>query len=83
MVEFVRMLQSASLDDLSLGMSYKALEHLQNPLCEQPLLSIDEDIWLAIDMYLGNPSEATYKVNWKVFLCRLPGAHIPSYYKTR
>ena len=34
-------------------------------------------------MYLGNPSEETYKVNRKAFLCRLPGGHIPSYYKTR
>ena len=83
MVEFVRKLQSASLDDPSLGMFCEALEHLRNPLHEQSSLSIDKDTWLAIDIYLGNPSKATYEVNWKAFLCQLPGAHVPSYYKTR
>ena len=34
-------------------------------------------------MYLGNPSEATYEVNRKAFLRRLPEANIPSYYKIR
>ena len=81
--EFIKMLQSASLDDPSLGMSSEALERLQNPLREQPSLCIDNDTQLAIDLYMGNPSKATYEVNWKAFLCRLPGACVPSYYKTR
>jgi hypothetical protein len=81
--EFIKMLQSASLDDPSLGMSFKALEHLRNPLREQPLLCIDNDTRLVIDLYMGNPSEATYEVNRKVFLRRLPGACVLSYYKTR
>jgi hypothetical protein len=34
-------------------------------------------------MYLGNPSEATYEVNRKSFLRRLPEATIPSYYKAK
>ena len=79
---FVRMLQESTLDDPSLGMSQEALEWLQNSLCEQSSLSLDEDICLAIDMYLGNPSKATYEVNQKVFLRQLPDAKIPSYYKT-
>jgi hypothetical protein len=81
--EFVRMLQDTSLDDPSLGMSCKALERLRNPPRKQPSHSINKDTRLAIDMYLGNPSEATYEVNRKAFLCRLPEADIPSYYKTR
>jgi hypothetical protein len=80
---FVRMLQESTLDDPSLGMSQEALERLRNPLREQPSLSLDEDMRLAIDIYLGNPSEATYEVNRKAFLRRLPDAKIPSYYKTR
>ena len=81
--EFVRMLQDTSLDDPSLGMSCEALERLRNPPREQPSHSINKDTRLAIDMYLGNPSEATYEVNRKAFLRRLPEADIPSYYKTR
>ena len=81
--EFVRRLQEASLDDPSLGMSCEALERLRNPLREQPLLSINDDTCLALEMYLGNPSEATYKVNRKAFLRQLPEADIPSYYKTK
>ena len=64
-------------------MSCKALERLRNPLREQPSLSIDDDTRLAIDMCPGNPFEATFEVNQKVFLCRLPEANIPSYYKIR
>ena len=82
-MEFVKKLQSARLDDPTLGMSCEALEWLRNPLCEQPLLFIDGNTWLALDMYLANPSEATYDMNWKVFLHRLPDADLPSYYKAR
>ena len=81
--EFVRRLWDTSLDDPSLGMSCEALGRLQNPLHEQPSLSIDDNTWLAINMYLGNPSEATYKVNRKAFLRQLPTADVPSYYKTK
>ena len=81
--KIVKMLHEASLDNPSLRMSREALERLRNPLCEQPSRSIDGDTWLAIDMYLGNPSEATFEVNRKAFLRRLPDANIPSYYKTK
>ena len=81
--EFVRCLRGATLDDLSLGMSPEALERLRNPIREQQSLSIDEDTRLAIDMYLGNPSEATYEINRKAFLRRLPEANVPSYYRIR
>ena len=81
--KIVKMLHEASLDDPSLGMSCKALEQLQNPFCEQPSCSIDGDTWLAINIYLGNPSEATFKVNRKAFLRQLSDANIPSYYKTK
>ena len=56
-MEFVKRLQSASLDDPTLGMSCEALEQLRNPLCEQPSLFIDGDTQLVLDMYLANPSE--------------------------
>ena len=81
--KIVKILHEASLDDPSLRMSCEALEWLQMPLCKQPLRSIDSDTWLAIDIYLRNPFEATFEVNWKVFLCWLPDANIPSYYKTK
>ena len=82
-MEFVKRLQSAGLDDPTLGMSCEALERLWNPLCEQPSLFIDGDTQLALDMYLANPSEATYEMNQKAFLRRLPNADLPSYYKAR
>jgi hypothetical protein len=81
--EFVRRLQKASLDDPSLGMSCEALERLRSPLREQSSLAIDDDTCLAIDMYLGNPSEATYEVNRRAFLHQLPEVDIPSFYKTK
>lgn len=59
------------------------MERLRKPVRERPSLSLNEDTRLAIEMYLGNPSEATYEVNRKAFLRRLPSADIPSYYRTR
>ena len=53
-VEFVTLLRDASLNNPFLGMSPEALEQLQNLLHDQPLLSIDEDTWPVIDLYLGN-----------------------------
>ena len=36
----------------------------------------------AIRLYLGNPLESMYEMNHDILLDRLPGANIPTYYKT-
>ena len=66
--DFVKHLQCATLSDSSLGLSAEAIECLCNPLCVQSPLSIDTDLQLAIDLYLVNPSEATYEANQAAFL---------------
>src|SRR6267142_6705508 len=38
---------------------------------------------MAIDLYLGNPSEATYEMNCKIILRRFPDINIPLYYKAK
>jgi hypothetical protein len=81
--EFVKGLQGATLDDPSLGMSDEALHRLQNLPHKQSPIDIDKDTQLAIDLYLGNPSEATYEMNRKAILDFSPGVDLPSYYKIK
>jgi len=66
---FVRELKQASFDNPPCGLSYKALKHLHNPPYKQPSSSIDEDIWLAIDLYLRIQSEKGYKTTCAAILC--------------
>ena len=80
---FVRELQQATLGDPTQGLSCKRLECLCNPLHKQPSASVDKDSWLAIDLYLGTLSEATYKTMHMAILCRWPGTELPSYYKAK
>ncbi|KAH9079136.1 hypothetical protein EDB83DRAFT_2176273, partial [Lactarius deliciosus] len=80
--EFIRLLRSASLDDPINGLSAEALEHLHSPPQEQPTDLIDNDSQFAIDLYLGNPSEATYETNRTAFLRHCPDIPLPSYYRT-
>jgi len=80
---FVRELQCTSFDDPSCGLSYKALKHLYNPPHEQPSSCIDEDIWLAIDLYLGIQSEKGYEVTHVAILHCWPNAKLPTYYKVK
>jgi len=81
--DFVKGLQEATLDDPSLGLSDEALKCLRNPLPGRPSDAIDDDTCMAIDLYLGNLSEATYEMNHKIILCRFPDINIPLYYKAK
>ncbi|KAI9430938.1 hypothetical protein H4582DRAFT_1823289, partial [Lactarius indigo] len=81
--DFITVLRSASLDDPISGMSSEALDRLRSPSRNQPASLINEDSRLAIDLYLGNPSDATYEVNRAAFLRRFPNMPLPSYYKTK
>ena len=81
--EFIKGLQGATLDDPSLGMSDKALQHLQNPPYEQSPRVIDKVPWLVIDLYVGTPLEATYVTVHKAILCFLLDLELPSYYKIK
>ena len=67
-VNFIRDLQNPALDNPALGMSTEAVEHLCNPTHERPCLALDDDTQLAIDLFLGNPSELTYETNRKCIL---------------
>jgi hypothetical protein len=53
-VSFIRVLQHITLDDPMLGMSDKVLEHLWNPLCDNPSLSINDDTRLAIRLLVAD-----------------------------
>ena len=62
-VDFIKVLQDATLSDPSLGISPEALGHLCNPPHELPCKALNPDLQLAIDLYLGNASEAAYETN--------------------
>ena len=81
--DFIAVLQLASLDDPISGLSDEALDCLRSPSRAQPAQLIDEDSKFAIDLYLANPSDATYEVNRAIFLRRYPDTSLPSYYKTK
>jgi hypothetical protein len=80
---FVRELQQATLGNPTQGLSCEGLKCLHNPLYGQPSASVDEDAWLAIDLYLGTTSEATYKTVRAAILRCWPGTELPSYYKAK
>ena len=80
--DFVKDLKRATLSDPSLGLSAEAVERLRNPLHAESPLSINTDLRLAIDMYLVNPSEATYEANRAAFLRHSPHVDLPSHYRT-
>jgi hypothetical protein len=82
---FIRALQHITLDDPMLGMSNEVLEHLQNPLCDNPSLSINDDTRLAIRLFMDNPSEETYEKNHRSILLHgcMADASLPSYYRTK
>src|SRR5712672_2954197 len=79
---FIQCLRDATLDDPNLGLSEEAINRLHNPNRGQPQCCIDDDTRTAIELYLGNPSEATYEANRTIILHRLPDVNIPTYYRT-
>ena len=81
--DFVRSLQQATLDDPSLGLSDEALERLHNPLHGKPHNAVNDDTRMTIELYLGNPSEATYETNCAIILHHFLDTDLPSYYKVK
>ncbi|KAH9174053.1 hypothetical protein EDB89DRAFT_1849365, partial [Lactarius sanguifluus] len=81
--DFIEVLRSASLDDPISGLSAEALDRLRSLSRDQPAQLIDEDSRYAIDLYLANPSEATYEANRAASLRRHPNTSLQSYYKTK
>lgn len=79
--DFIKCLQAATLSDPSLGLSEEAVFRLRNPPrgLSTPL---DADLRLALELYLNNPSEATYNVNRASFQRHSPHIDLPSYYRT-
>jgi len=80
---FVRELQQATLGDPTQELSFEGLECLCNPLHGQPSVSVDEDTRLAIDLYLGTPSEAMYETVCAAILRHWPSTDLPSYYRAK
>jgi hypothetical protein len=70
------------LDDPNLGLSVEAINRLRNPIRRQPDHPLDNSLRTAIKLYLGNPSEETYKKNRDILVEHCPNAKIPSYYRT-
>ena len=81
--DFVKVLRQITLDDPMLSMSSDAIEHLRNPPCEAPSLSIDTDTRMALELFLNDPSEKAYKKSHGTILRRHPDDILPSYYKTK
>ena len=82
-VDFIKGLQNPTLDDPTLGMSTEAVECLRNPTCEQPSLALNDDTWLAINLFLGNPLELTYETNRTSILHHYPDCNLLTYYKIK
>ena len=80
---FVRELQQATLGDPTEGLACEGLERLRNPLHREPSASVNEDTQLAIDLYLGTPSEAMYETVCVAILCCWPGTDLLSYYRVK
>jgi hypothetical protein len=64
-------------------MSPEAVGCLCNLPCDQPGKALNADMQLAIDLYLGNTSETTYKINQRAILHCFPDTEIPTYYKMK
>jgi len=64
-------------------MSDEALQRLRNPPHKQSPRVVDKVMRLAIDLYVGTPSEATYMTVCKAILRFLLDLELPSYYKVK
>jgi len=72
--DFIKSLRNATLDNPSIGLSEEAIYRLRNPNQSQPQRSIDNDMHMAIKLYLGNLSESTYQANCAIILHHWPDA---------
>jgi hypothetical protein len=80
--KFVKALQAATLSDPSVCLSEEAVAQLRDPLRGLSSPPLDVDQQLALNLYLLNPSEATYEANCTAFLHHSPHINILSYYRT-
>jgi hypothetical protein len=71
------------LNDPRLRMSTEVVKCLQNPLCDNPSLSINKNTKLALQLFLNNPFAKTYKNNHGDILLCHPDDTLPSYYKIK
>jgi hypothetical protein len=83
-MEFVRGLESATLDDKEMHLDSEALERLRNP----PQYQIEvpsSDLRLAVDLYLAveNASQDTYNAVRTAILRRYPESELLSYAQTK
>jgi hypothetical protein len=79
-VDFMKGLQGATLDDPHLGMSIDTIHHLWN-LPHEPPTIIDRVTHLAIDLYLATPLAVTYKTICEAMWYFDSNIELPSYYK--
>lgn len=79
-MEFVRGLESATLDDQEMRLGSEALERLRDPPQHQ-LETPSPDLRLAVDLYLavGNASQETYNVIRTAIQRRYPESELLSY----
>jgi hypothetical protein len=75
-------LQQATLDNPTLGLSDHTLDCLHNSPHMPPHNAVDKIALMAIDLYMINPSEETYK-SYHVFVLKHFGIELPSYYKVK
>jgi hypothetical protein len=81
-VDFVKSLQQVTLGDPALGLSDDALECLCNPPHTPPCDAVNKIALMAIDLYMRNPLEETYKTN-HMFVLQYFGTDLPLYYKVK
>jgi hypothetical protein len=78
-LEFIRALESASLDDPDVGLDPESLERLRNPP-QEPVDVSNPDLHLSIDLFLAvsNSSEETYTSVREAVLRRFPDVELLS-----
>jgi len=83
-MEFVRGLESATLDDKEMCLHSEALEHLRNPPEYQTEVP-SPDLRLAVDLYLAveNASQDTYNAVRTAILRHYPESELLSYAQTK
>ncbi|KAL7279560.1 hypothetical protein ACG7TL_005959 [Trametes sanguinea] len=81
-LEFIRLLQHASLDNT--GLEPELIQHIRNPT-NTPFAIDDPDVLLSIKIYLGttNASEDTYNMIREAIMDRFPGVIILTLYKVK
>ncbi|KAF9219678.1 hypothetical protein BS17DRAFT_769891 [Gyrodon lividus] len=83
-MEFIEALQKASLDDEGVSLDEEVVCRLHSPFTELPLASIDEELQVAIKLYLGLPHADQDCETTHTTLMELTGrTQFPSLYKAK